>query len=489
VKWQVRFGNLKVFRRTGDEGDKVAANTGEFSDHSTQPLTGTAVNFKPNKTILFGHVRYINPNNQFPEIRLRFTPAQGHVFGPRDADPLVKDDVYGGYTAAPSPSGGFPGKWDRYWIAADGSKTPDTQPVTAPGDIFQGQAVGNAKLSDGYFDDTGDGIVEVSLTVNGVKRTAHGRITTAMPDFAPDSYHVRTIADDLEQMTLGPTVTTPANAQEQAQLKAEVEDTLRRALETVRLMNTMVQNGDQFVRPALLKSSTTGGEASTLSDTSQTWTDNQWVGDDGAPVNNVVITSGNGKDQVRTIVANTQNQLIVVPPWDQRGTPLRLPDAGSDYEIVRQIAGVARISNTMAGQQGRSRRYVEPFFETGMSAEYATALQLHKDVLKGALDTENPADSYFSPFDIMRPPEETANLEDAARQRMPAMMRGSDGFEMALTRRQLAKLAIAESGSSPPPLTPGPLEAAELATAYEGALPHIEPEAVGRIVPTKKRNI
>jgi hypothetical protein len=45
----------------------------------------------------------------------------------------------------------------------------------------------------------------------------------------------------------------------------------------------------------------------------------------------------------------------------------------------------------------------------------------------------------------MRFPEEVGDLSVAKRQQMPAMMRGSDGLELALTRRQLAKLALADS--------------------------------------------
>ena len=36
----------------------------------------------PEASVNFGTVRYIKPNHDFPEIRLRFTPAKGLIYGP-----------------------------------------------------------------------------------------------------------------------------------------------------------------------------------------------------------------------------------------------------------------------------------------------------------------------------------------------------------------------------------------------------------------------
>ena len=82
VTWQVRVGNLKAYRHTADANDKVEASTGEFSDHAVKELKGCCENFLKNKYIPFGGVQYIKPNDKFPEIRLRFTPAGGKVYGP-----------------------------------------------------------------------------------------------------------------------------------------------------------------------------------------------------------------------------------------------------------------------------------------------------------------------------------------------------------------------------------------------------------------------
>ncbi|MGC2780633.1 MAG: hypothetical protein WA418_33855 [Bradyrhizobium sp.] len=352
LRWRARAANRKPFRRTGDPRDMVGADTGLFSDHSVHPLVGVAPNFKPGKSITLGNVRYIRPTKDFPEIRVRFTPGKGLVFGPRTNDPRTFDDVYAGQTSDGVGFGGLPqGEWDRYYIG-----NPGAPPVTAPGDIFQGVDIGttsDSKLSSGYFDDTCDGIVEVSLEVGGKTFEAYGRFASAVPDFAPDSLPVRSILDDIEQMALGPDVAPPADDAGRAVLKADVENIIRRALDTVRQINTMVMNGDE------------------------------------------------------------------------------------------PIVDVQRNRNNMPGQEGDYGRKFSPIFDKAM-AEYRVAVNFHKDRLQAAMDNELKK-AFDGGLAFMRKPEEVADLRDDARHKMPAMMRGNEGSELVLTRRQIAKLALADS--------------------------------------------
>src|SRR5271166_2313508 len=81
VYWAVEVANLKVFRQTGDEKDKVLASERKFNDHRIHALRGGCRNFLDDKCIPFGSVRYILPTPAFPQIRLRFTPAAGKVYG------------------------------------------------------------------------------------------------------------------------------------------------------------------------------------------------------------------------------------------------------------------------------------------------------------------------------------------------------------------------------------------------------------------------
>ena len=94
ISWRVEVVNQKAFRRTGDANDRVTATVDDIRDHKRKSLEGSAGNFKAGKSIPFGHVQYIEPTAEFPEIRLRFTPAAGRVFGPRAGDPNLADDVY-----------------------------------------------------------------------------------------------------------------------------------------------------------------------------------------------------------------------------------------------------------------------------------------------------------------------------------------------------------------------------------------------------------
>ena len=80
IRWTVHVANLKLFRRTGDSADEIRAVEG-FSDHMRHELLATCANFLPGKVLPLGSVRYIKPNHSYNEIRIRFTPAHGIVYG------------------------------------------------------------------------------------------------------------------------------------------------------------------------------------------------------------------------------------------------------------------------------------------------------------------------------------------------------------------------------------------------------------------------
>jgi hypothetical protein len=234
VEWRVQVANLKVFRRTGDANDRVTATVEWFSDHAAKPLLGTCANFVAGKSIFFGAAQFIDPSSPgFPQLRLRWTPPPGKVYGPapRTLPLQVADDVYDAGR----------GKWVGH---VDGA--PGTPPPTSPGSIFYGhvEGQGDARMwvGNGYLDDASDGVVEVRVTFAGQVRTAYARISAGPPTFAPDSRHVRTVADELEQIAVGPLVTGPAD-------RDRAVDVVRRAVETVRLMNTAAMNGNPTPRP------------------------------------------------------------------------------------------------------------------------------------------------------------------------------------------------------------------------------------------------
>jgi hypothetical protein len=241
VQWQVTVGNLKAFRQTGKNDDKVIAQVDWFGDHAVHELHGQCSNFLKDKFIPFGNVRYIRPTAKHPEIRLRFTPAAGLVYGASNKrltstgedgpeDPVFKDRperiVYD--TSR--------GNWRRF------QSDLNSVTQTNPGDIYQGTPSPDSSkgaLSWGYLDEVCDGPVAVQLKLkNGKVLAARAWISSAMPAFAPDSEPVRTVADDLEQLLLGPEIQDDEISREAA---AEI---VRRGLESVRLMNTLVMNGN-----------------------------------------------------------------------------------------------------------------------------------------------------------------------------------------------------------------------------------------------------
>ena len=237
VRWTVEVGNLKVFRQTNDDRDKVLASLQGFNDHEIHELRGQSDNFIDGKTIPFGSVRYIKPTKHFSQIRFRFTPASGKVYGASRylndpttkkpvPDPVFADDPEGRRIVYNETQG----KWRGFF--AD-----QTSPlITNPSDIYEGF---NQQFCRGYLDDVCDGPVSAELALaDGSVLRAHAWISAAMPAFAPDSRPVRTVADELEQLILGPEINDEEVSIEDA---AEI---VRRALETVRLMNTRVMNGN-----------------------------------------------------------------------------------------------------------------------------------------------------------------------------------------------------------------------------------------------------
>jgi hypothetical protein len=248
VRWSVEVANIKVFRRTGDENDRVIARIDDFNDHEAHALIGKCDNFFDGKTLPFGTVRYIRPNEEFPEIRLRFTPAAGWVYGSDAAriekagaepteDPVFKDAPERIiYDANPGR-----GTWRGYQEPTEGLLPPG---LTNPGAIYAGYSGSGDDepwVSWGYLDDSCDGIVTVHLSVAGDHDplVAHAHISSGPPTFAPDGLPIRTTEDELLQIVLGPEI----DEEEEVPIEEALE-IVRRALDSIRLLNTAVMNGN-----------------------------------------------------------------------------------------------------------------------------------------------------------------------------------------------------------------------------------------------------
>ncbi len=238
LHWDIDLGNIKIYRRTNNDNDKIHASLHTLKDHHRHSMEGHCVNFLPGKRLPLGYIQFIKPTAKFPEIRLRYTPAAGIVYGTRmkrresDTDLKLHDDPV----------------IDREELVLYDEKTGDwlnysesTGPtLTNPAGIYAGYVNkdGN-QVSWGYLDDECDGIVKVCLTRSDSSQLwAHGYIGAGPPTFAPDTLPVRVVSDEMEQILYGPEV-----ADESVSLDAATEIVLR-ALETIRPMNTAVMNGN-----------------------------------------------------------------------------------------------------------------------------------------------------------------------------------------------------------------------------------------------------
>jgi hypothetical protein len=247
ISWRVRVANRKVVRRTQNEDDLVHAEI-EVSDHRSHTLDGRCKNFVDKASVNFGSVRFIRPNVRFPEIRLRFTPAAGLIYGPERSKSPSKH-LYPDYYHVPKPQRIY--KHDGGWYGFHDAENETVPPALfaieppAPSWLYDNKAI-----SRGYLDDACDGFVEVHLKLkNRPPLTATARICAAPPAMAPDSLFVRTLADDLEQVIYGPEI-SPHEKPEVT--RARAQDIVRRAYETVRFMNVAVMNGNDFKgRPSL----------------------------------------------------------------------------------------------------------------------------------------------------------------------------------------------------------------------------------------------
>jgi hypothetical protein len=239
VRWKVSVGNHKIFRRTNDPNDRIDAVTDEIADHRRHELQGECLNFLDDERLPLGFVQYPKPSDEFPETRLRFTPAHGKVYGSAsiESDPFVVKALY-------DPN---KGRWKGYQEPYNPNNDYEGRRLTNPAQIFAGYDTPNPTdaqfhVGYGYVDDECDGIIEATLNAGQKTLTAFARVAAGPPTFAPDSKPIRTVADELEQTLLGPKATA---SHEEIEV---VKDIVRRALETVRLMNTEQLNKGGKVR-------------------------------------------------------------------------------------------------------------------------------------------------------------------------------------------------------------------------------------------------
>lgn len=257
--YEVTAANRKVQRRTGNASDSVVAREViNGADHQRRGLRG----FSPHtsgqqplvfehRPIPFGQFQVIRPRRGKSEVagetvdcdrlRVRFTPPSGLTYGPPTASTGPAQATPPGVYEAPATQWGRiheivaperrilngESEWTRYIMMNGSHEDP------APQDGYDGATVGDNRAW-GCIDDSSDGVIQVTATIDGRLYRALARFFVGPPDFAPDRRPVYSIADDLADREL-PTVDVESGSFGEA--AAEITDLFQRAFDHASLFN------------------------------------------------------------------------------------------------------------------------------------------------------------------------------------------------------------------------------------------------------------
>ncbi|HEX8355488.1 MAG TPA: hypothetical protein VF611_21450, partial [Pyrinomonadaceae bacterium] len=255
--FQVNAQNWKASRRTHNP----ALQFGTFpslqvraSDNSPAlilavsppDLDGQSRMIPPGRSIPFGSFQVMKSRPQPAEgstdwpkelnvevIRFRFTPAQGHMYGPpQTAQPVTID----GRSFIPVDASRAFLNPDAGWVGFDGRDGTPNAP-DAPWDTYDG-AEATDRMSVGVVDDTCEARIEASLRLpgpDGRTLTTAANVFVAPPDFAPDRRPFLSLADELNDRAGDGAERTAAMTT--AERDAWVQDLFERVYETASLFN------------------------------------------------------------------------------------------------------------------------------------------------------------------------------------------------------------------------------------------------------------
>ena len=197
ITWSIELGNFKAYRRTqsisNDPANKIVAKllNHPHEDGTPQPLNGKSSYFlTPTTTIPLGWFQCLLTDDNHKEIRARFIPPHGKIYGPPNSgDPKVVPVL----------------KSSSPWVGFDGDTAPDFPLRTVPQGTYAGEERESSGIgySRGFLDDTSEGVISVNITGPEIDMTAKARVTIAPPHFGPDRLIFRSLQDDFEYLEFG----------------------------------------------------------------------------------------------------------------------------------------------------------------------------------------------------------------------------------------------------------------------------------------------
>lgn len=230
VTWTVEVANTKAYHMTLSRGDHVTARVevggddtaahdllGRSADGSAEPLV------RSDAPVPLGTVQVTRPTGDFPELRLRFTPAAGHVYAPTDLADRSQTYPIPPERRILNPAAA----WVGFRLVDDAR--------TNPAGLF---ATDDQGRSLGFVDDVCDGIVR--CTIPGLP-PARGRVAVGPPRYAPDRRPFVSLADGFADRVQRLEVSEPGFAADES-TTYEVRDLMERVFETMGLVNVDFQN-------------------------------------------------------------------------------------------------------------------------------------------------------------------------------------------------------------------------------------------------------
>jgi len=375
----------------------------------------------PDRHIALGFVQVMRPRPNPPGptgwpdtldldvIRLRFTPARGEFYGPRQAaQPTPESPV----PAVPAGNAFLDPRAGWFNSTAQGGG------FVVPGDTFDFFQIGQTQRALGVVDDTCEGRIEVELRLAGAAAPslgAHANVLVGPPDFAPDRRPFLTIADELNDRSADADARNAALTG--AALDLWIEDLFTRAYETVSLMNV-----DHWRATRGLRRLSGGRLASTAIPGESVTPEDQAMG---------------SRDALRN------RDLRILP----RSSDIPLPLSAHARERHRSLAAVERLRDLVASSPGRLESLVRgpfevedgeggnattmrmpPFMRQSNASPLTLASWQYALVMRWAAEQQaRPAAPALVEAAILRPPEPLAPLrpltEEATARRAQVLAR------------------------------------------------------------------